>query len=105
MADNGGGRPNNQYFVICFSYQNERSGSWASDTAGFVNKPNGDLGLLLKKNHAIQQRFNRNAGRMQVFHGVQKMKGRIPPISPDPANEVRWQGENWFCNCSLSTDS
>ena len=85
---------------------------WASDggsnTIGsieeFVDKLNEDLGLLLKNNHAIQQQVNRNAGWMEVFHGVQKRKGRIPPISPDPSNEVRWQGENWFCNCSLSTD-
>ena len=105
MADNGGGRLNNQDFVISFSHQNERSGGWASDTAGFVDKPNEDLGLLLNKNNAIQQQVNRNAWRVEVFHGVQNRKGRIQPISPDPANKVRWQGENWLLNCSLSTDS
>ena len=55
VADAGGGRSNNQDFVICFSHQNERSGGWSSDTSGFVDKPNEDLGLLLKKNHAVQQ--------------------------------------------------
>ena len=103
VADEGGGRSNNQDFVICFSHQNERSGGWASDTSGFVDKPNEDLGLLLKKNYAIQKRVNRNAGRVEVFQGVKKRKGRIPPISPDPANEFPWQGENWFFNCSFST--
>ena len=104
VADDSGGRLNNQNFVIFFSHQNERSVGWASETAGFIDKPNEDLGLLLKKNHAIEQRVNPNAGRMEVFRGLQKRKGRIPPIYPDPANEVRWQGENWFCNFSLSTD-
>ena len=55
VSDDGGGRSNKQEFFICFSHQNERLGGWASDTAGFVDITNEDLGLLLKKNHDIQQ--------------------------------------------------
>ena len=105
MADDGGIRSNNQDFVISYSHQNERTGGWSSDTDGFVDKTNEDLGLLLKKNHAIQQQVNFNAGRMEVFHGLQKRKVRIPPISTDLANEFSWQGENWSFYFSLSTDS
>ena len=94
VAYEGGVRLNNRDFVICLIHQNERSGGWASDTSGFVDKPNEDIGLLLKKNHDIQQRVNRNGGRVEVFRGVQKGKVCIPPTSLDPANEVCWQGEN-----------
>ena len=79
------GRINSMDFNVCASHQNERSGGYASDTVKFQDNPNDDLGNVLRKNHDIQVRLNRNPGRH-----LQSGKGRIPALNPDPANLTRW---------------
>ena len=41
-------------FNICYSHQNEPSGGYASGTMKFVDKPNKELGAILRKSHEIQ---------------------------------------------------
>jgi hypothetical protein len=41
-------------FNICYSHQNERSGGFASGTMKFADKPNEELGAILRKSHEIQ---------------------------------------------------
>ena len=86
------GRLNSMDFSVCASHQNERSGGYACGTIKFQENPNEDLGDILRKNHEIQVRLNRNPGRMEIYREVQNKKARSPALSPNPANVTRWQG-------------
>jgi hypothetical protein len=57
-------------FNICYSHQNVRSGGYASGTMKFVDKPNKELGAILRTNHEIQVRFSRATKRMKLFFDV-----------------------------------
>jgi hypothetical protein len=52
------GRQTRVEFNICYFHQNERSGGYASCTMKFADKPNEELGAILKKSHEILVRIS-----------------------------------------------
>ncbi len=79
-------------FNICYSCQNEHSGGYASGTMKFADKPNEELGAILRKSHEIQVRISWAPKRMKLYSDIQRRQGRKPLLAPDPAGETRWNG-------------
>ncbi len=77
---------------ICYSYQNEHSGGYASGTMKFADKPTEELGAILRKSHEIQVLISRAPKRMKLYSDNQWRQGCKPLLAPDPAGETRWNG-------------
>ena len=83
-------------FVVCFSHQNEGSGTYASGTAKFADAPNDDLGEVLAKSHDIQVCMHCHPDHTAKYKGVANDKGRKPVVIPSPGTETSWGGEPMY---------
>ena len=75
------GQSNSQDVNIYLSHQLERSNGFRSGTADFTDDPNAELGQVLKKSHATQERMHMHGGCMTVYAGVAKDMVRDPIAS------------------------
>ncbi len=85
-------RPNDVQLSVCFAHQNEQSGGYASGTITFAIPANKELSDILEKSHKIQVRLSHSSHRMAIYNEVQLRNNCKPMLSPDPANETRWNG-------------
>ncbi len=58
----------------------------------FADKPNEELGAILRKSHEIQVRISQAPKRMKLYSDIQWRQGRKPLLAPDPAGETCWNG-------------
>jgi hypothetical protein len=58
----------------------------------FADKPNEELGAILRKSHEIQVQISRAPKHMKLYSDVQWRQGRKPLLAPDPAGETHWNG-------------
>jgi hypothetical protein len=65
------GRQTNVEFNMCYSHQNGHSGGFASGTMKFADKPNEELGAILRKSHEIQVRISQFPKRMKLYSDIQ----------------------------------
>jgi hypothetical protein len=72
-------------FNICYSHQNEGSGGYASGAMKFADKPNEELGAILRKSNEIQVRISRAPKHMKLYSDIQRRQGHEPLLAPDPA--------------------
>ena len=86
------GRQTSVEFNIFYSHQNERSGGFASGTMKFTDKPDEELGAILRKSHEIQVRISWSPKRMKLYSDIQWRQGCKPLLAPDPAGETCWNG-------------
>ena len=56
---------------------------------GFVENPDKDLDVFLKKSYTTQTDINYHLGGIGVYGNVQEGKGRKPHINPDPCVQTR----------------
>jgi hypothetical protein len=54
----------------------------------FADKPNKELGAILKKSHEIQVRISRSPKRMKLYSDIQRKQSHKPLLVPDPAGET-----------------
>ena len=79
-------------FAVCYAHQNERLDGKASGTVKFAEVINDELGDVLKKSHEIQVRIGRAPKRLHIYQLIQNKKDHKPLLTPNPANETRWNG-------------
>ncbi len=58
----------------------------------FADKPNEELGAILKKSHEIQVRISWSPKGMKLYSDIQRKQGHKPLLAPDPAGETCWNG-------------
>jgi hypothetical protein len=58
----------------------------------FADKPNEELGAIVRKSHEIQVQISRAPKRIKLYSDIQRKQGRKPLLAPDPAVEIRWNG-------------
>jgi hypothetical protein len=58
----------------------------------FADKPNEELGAILRKSHEIQVRISRAPKHMKLYSDIQQRQSCTPLLAPDPAGETHWNG-------------
>ncbi len=64
------GRQTSVEFNICYCHQNEHSGGYASGTMKFADKPNEELGAILRKSHEIQVWISQAPKCMKLYFDI-----------------------------------